>query len=115
MNIRNIKLNLHTFLLSSAFVFCGFLAEAQGADVIYKITATNARLNRLVTGTPTSFVDGIPAAPVDSFTWDGNGSVPLDRARIRIVVDPVSNTGFIRARWEDENGEWRYRHHHAVG
>lgn len=86
----------------------------------YRIVATGARLNRLVTGPVAERVQGVPARPVDSFVWDGAGSTPID-GEIVIEVDPDLDRGGIVARWTDENGEWLYTQtrfihpHHASG
>ncbi len=66
-------------------------------------------------------VDGVPAQPVDSFVYDGYGSMPIKDAKITIKVDPVNNTGKIEAKWHDENGKWKYKQtvfappHHSTG
>jgi hypothetical protein len=67
------------------------------------------------------FVQGVPAEPVDSFVWDGEGSTPID-GRFVLEIEPMRNAGFIRASWTDRNGDWtytqtRFEHpdHHASG
>lgn len=71
----------------------------------YEVVATAPRLNRQVMGPVLSFIQGVPAEPVDSFTYDGVGSVAIE-GRIRIVVDPVAEVGVVEASWNDHNGEW---------
>ncbi len=73
----------------------------------YRIQGKLARRNRQVTGPVTSWVQGVPAEPVDSFTYDGVGSDPVD-AQIDIEVNPVTNTGTIRCDWSDEHGDWSW-------
>ncbi len=80
----------------------------------------DARVNREVLGLPTEQVGGVPAVPVDSFVWDGEGSTPVP-GQIWINVDPVANTGRIVAWWHDNNGRWLYEQktfmppHHPSG
>ena len=82
-------------------------ATAKGSKrLIYEVEATNARLIREVTGDVMAYVDGVPAEPVDSFVWDGDGVTPI-RGRVELKVDPVANTGKLKARWTDEYGEWK--------
>ncbi len=75
--------------------------------LIYKIEASQARLNRLVTGDVVASIDGVPAEPVHSFVWDGKGSVPIT-GEAHLEIDPVNNTGTIKAEWQDENGSWTW-------
>lgn len=83
------------------------IADADG-NLGYQVKAKDARLNRLVTGPVTGSVQGVPAEPVHSFVWDGNGSVPI-QGSASLSVDPVTNTGEIKASWTDENGSWTLR------
>jgi len=76
--------------------------------LIYEVKASQPRLNRRVTGDVVASLDGVPAEPVDSFVWDGEGSVPV-RGKARLRIDPVANTGEIWVEWEDRNGYWTYR------
>ncbi len=78
------------------------------SGVIYVLKASNARLNRKVTGEVGDDVMGIPAEPVHSFVWDGDGSEKIKNARATYRLDPVNNTGSIVAQWKDRNGIWRY-------
>ena len=71
------------------------------------IEATDARLVRQVTGDVVDDVNGVPAQPVDSFAWDGDGVVPIE-GTARLDIDPVANTGEIVATWTDENGSWKF-------
>lgn len=75
--------------------------------LVYEIIASQPRLNRRVTGDVVAELDGVPAEPVDSFVWDGNGSVSV-KGKARVKIDPVANTGTIYAEWEDRNGKWTY-------
>lgn len=74
----------------------------------YIVTARNPRLNREVQGDVTVWVEDVPAEPVDSFVWDGEGSTPITGYAV-LRIDPVENTGVIFARWWDRNGSWTYR------
>lgn len=71
------------------------------------IEATDARLVRQVTGDVVADVQGVPAEPVDSFAWDGDGSTPIE-GTVKLDIDPVANTGEIVANWTDENGSWEF-------
>ncbi len=79
----------------------------KGKKLVYEIKASEPSLNRRVTGPVVVEVDGVPAEPVDSFVWDGNGSTVI-KGKARVEVDTISNQGEIRAEWEDENGHWTY-------
>lgn len=74
----------------------------------YEVVAAKPRLNRMLRGPATRFVQGVPAEPVDSFVWSGEGSVEID-GELRLIVSPSSATGEIEARWRDEHGEWGFR------
>ena len=74
----------------------------------YEVKAKNATLIREVTGEPTTYVNGVPASPADSFAWDGQGVTSI-QGTVKVDIDPVSNTGEIKAEWKDENGNWKYR------
>lgn len=87
----------------------------------YVIEATNGRLNRRLMDEPRRFVQGVPAEPVDSMVWNGEGSTPIEGS-MRIEVEPMRNLGTITARWVDRNGTWTYRQtrfihpdHHVSG
>lgn len=90
----------------------GYLAQAKtaaadpGSQLRYEVEAENARLNRKVTGEVTADVQGVPAEPVDSFVWDGDGSAFIEEASVTLEIDPVENTGEIKAEWRDRNGYW---------
>lgn len=77
-----------------------------GSSLVYKVEGEHPRLNRKVTGEVTALVQGVPAEPVDSFVWDGDGSEFIDDGSVRLEIDPVANTGTIRAEWTDRNGQW---------
>ncbi|MDH3308870.1 MAG: hypothetical protein OEO77_15315 [Acidimicrobiia bacterium] len=81
--------------------------EILGGPLRYKVVASAPRLNRLVTGPVTAWVQGVPAEPVDSMVYDGNGSVEIE-GQLILEVDPIGETGFIQATWQDETGSWRY-------
>lgn len=77
------------------------------SDYHFEVKATSARLIRRVTGEVTSYVQGVPAEPVHSFNWDGEGVVPIE-GEAQLEIDPVANTGEIKAKWTDEYGSWTY-------
>ena len=87
-------------------------AQPAGPPVIekqtirYQVAARSARLNRRVMGEVRDSVRGVPASPVDSLVYDGVGSTPLEDAVVLLEVDPVQQTGLMRARWTDRNGAW---------
>jgi len=93
----------------------------QKNNIRYQVVARGARLNRRVLGDVTDSVRGVPASPVDSLVYDGVGSTPIDAAIVILEVDPVRQTGMLRARWKDRNGSWEifqdYFHHpeHSSG
>lgn len=72
----------------------------------YEVKAERPRLNRKVLGDVVADVDGVPAEPVHSFVWDGDGSVAIDGS-LRLEIDPVANTGEIVAEWTDQYGKWK--------
>ncbi|VAX05606.1 hypothetical protein MNBD_GAMMA25-1057 [hydrothermal vent metagenome] len=82
--------------------------DEKKARLVYEVKASNASLQRRVTGPIVASVNGVAAEPVDSFVWDGNGSVPI-KGWAKLKIDPVANTGKIMAQWEDENGHWTYK------
>lgn len=94
-----------------AIMYAGHVAadphNEKTAQLIYEVKATNASLQRRITGPVVATVNGVAAEPVDSFVWDGNGSVAV-KGWAKLKIDPRANTGKIQAQWEDENGEWRY-------
>lgn len=94
--------------LTAVFVLVPSPVEADpGSRLEYRVRASNPRLNREVQGEVTASVNGVPAEPVDSFVWDGEGSV-LVRGTANLKIDPAANTGVIRAQWQDRNGNWRF-------
>lgn len=98
-----LALGLSTIFLPSANV----AAAQEEGGLTYHVEAENARLNRRVLGDVTDSVQGIPAQPVDSFVWDGVGSVVLESASATLDVDPAHNTGTLTAEWTDLDGnEW---------
>jgi len=109
--MRNISTTVWSYLsLSFSLVLLfGTLAEAgskKGYEI--RVVGKDARVNRKVMGPPTEHVGGVPAAPVDSFVWDGEGSISV-HGQIKINIDPVANTGKIVARWHDNHGSWLYK------
>lgn len=70
-----------------------------------EVVATAPRVVRKVTGEVTARVAGVPAEPVDSFCWDGDGVTPAE-GRLYVLVDPAAEKGVVRARWTDAHGEW---------
>lgn len=80
----------------------------EGSSLLYKVEAENAQLNRRIEGDVTAEVQGVPAEPVHSFTWDGEGVEEVERAKVELEIDPVNNTGFIKAQWTDRNGAWTF-------
>ena len=113
MNSRRKLLTIIIIPLAAALIvgvgwafFANNTASAEETGTTYEVTATNARLVRQVTGDVTESVQGIPAEPVDSFAWDGEGVEFID-ARATLKIDPIENTGKIEAEWTDPEGnEW---------
>jgi hypothetical protein len=105
-----------TFLLFSGGGFgaldandAGTRAEGAGSarSIRYQVTAGAPRLNRKITGPVVQYVQGVPAEPVNSMVYDGDGSTPID-GQLVLEVDPIRNTGFIQASWTDKHGDWVY-------
>jgi len=82
-------------------------AFAAHRELVYEYRAKRPRLNRKILGEVTDSVMGVPAAPVHSFVWDGDGSEPI-QGQATVRIDPIHDTGVIRARWHDEYGEWGF-------
>ena len=86
----------------------------QRVPLRYQVIARAPRLNRKLIGEVTESVQGVPAQPVDSMVYDGDGSVPIEGLAI-MEIDPTNGRGMIRARWTDRNGDWTlvqtYFHH----
>jgi hypothetical protein len=78
-----------------------------GSELRYRVMAKNPRLNRRVFEPVADDVRGVPAEPVDSFVWDGVGSVPI-KGTAKVDIDPVNNTGTITAHWQDQHGTWKF-------
>lgn len=76
-------------------------------QLTYDMKASNATLNRKVLGPVLTFVNGVPAEPVDSFVWNGVGRTPI-KATAKLKIDPVTNEGKIKAEWTDEFGKWKF-------
>lgn len=74
----------------------------------YEVNAETPRVNRRTLGEVVAEVDGVPAEPVHSFVWDGEGSVRTEGS-VRLEVDPVTNSGEIVATWSDDHGEWEFK------
>ncbi len=83
------------------------LHNAAPEKLVYVVQATNAVRNRKVQSDTPTLLQGVPAEPVDSFVWNGEGSEPI-HAQLELKVDPVANEGRILATWTDEHGSWRY-------
>lgn len=106
-----------TSLLLAAFAVCSLVKSAGAADpdrqvvaappLRYEVIARSPRLNRRPMGPITSRVQGVPAEPVDSFVWDGNGSIPIEGELI-MEISPETDSGFVLATWKDPYGEWVY-------
>ncbi|MDH3627270.1 MAG: hypothetical protein OES25_06385 [Acidobacteriota bacterium] len=77
-------------------------------ELRYRITATAARVNRRPMGPTRRRVQGVPAEPIDSFVWNGEGSTPVE-GRMTIDVLPMRNTGVIDVEWTDTHGDWHLR------
>lgn len=109
MALRRVNAGV-TSLFSAVLVLAAMLVlpgSQAAAGLKYKVSTSNARLIRNVTGTVISEVQGVPAEPVDSLVFDG-ASVERIRGRLRAKLDPVSNSGHIDARWKDRHGTWHY-------
>ncbi len=84
------------------------------------VKASEAMLIRRVMGPIANSVNGVPAEPVDGFDWAGQALRPT-KGKVEIEVDPIANTGHIKAKWEDEYGHWTYQQtmfvppHHPTG
>jgi len=72
------------------------------------VHASDAQLVRRVMGPVANSVNGVPAEPVDSFDWSGSEITSI-KGHVKLEIDPVANTGSIRAKWEDEYGHWTYK------
>lgn len=84
-------------------------AQRDGKSLNYKVNANDGRLIRKVIGPITSEVNGIPAEPVDSFIWNGEGIASIVGSA-KVSIDPMANTGEIKANWTDEDGnKWMFR------
>ena len=89
------------FILSLFLNFTGTAEEG----LIYEIRAGNAHLARRVMGDVTEKVGDVPAVPVDSFTWNGEGYQSIE-GKAYARLDPVNNTGEIKVIWKDKHGNW---------
>ncbi len=92
------------------FFFGNFLIFSPPArsqsSLVYEIRAENAHIAREVMGEVTETVGDVPAVPVDSFTWDGEGYQSV-KGKAYARLDPVENTGKIEVAWTDEHGNWK--------
>lgn len=98
------------FTLSAAVVPApepvpALLQDQDEKAVRYLVRGKGARRIRRVTGAVRRFVQGVPAEPVNSFNYDGNGVEDVE-GHVSIDVDPIANTGRVVARWKDEHGQW---------
>lgn len=100
---------LLSILVAGVILFArGETAVARDSDQLqYSLVAREGRVNRAVLGEVTDTVQGVPAEPVHSFVWDGEGSVPV-RGQARFTIDPNNNSGVISAWWSDEHGFWTF-------
>jgi hypothetical protein len=84
------------------------------------VKASKPVLVRRITGPIANSINGVPAEPVDSFDWEGR-EIRAIKGKAQLEIDPVANTGSIKAEWEDEYGYWTYKQktfappHHATG
>lgn len=101
-------------IFSAAMITIGLFAFSQfetgalagSGNLNYEVKATGARLVRKVTGDVTEDVQGVPAEPVHSFLWDGDGVTDIE-GEVSVEIDPEANTGEIKAEWTDLKGnEW---------
>lgn len=106
--MKRLRLPIMGLLLLALTVLAATVAADPNQGLEYDIKASDGRLIREVTGPVTDSVMGVPAQPVDSFVWDGQGITPINGS-VRLEIDPVANTGTIEARWTDENGSWTLR------
>ena len=91
-----------------ALILAPARASADHPDLVYEVRANNAALNRQILGTVSVDVQDVPAEPVDSFTWDGEGRTRLENAELEMEINPGTNSGFIKAAWTDHNGKWTF-------
>ncbi len=106
--MRRFRLPIMGLLLAALTILAATVAADPDQALEYEIKAKDGRLIREVTGAVTDDILGVPAAPVDSFVWDGDGIVPINGS-VKLEIDPVANTGSIVANWTDENGNWTLR------
>ena len=100
---------MNLFHGAALFAAAACLTQTADAQITqYVVKGTNARLVWESTGTPTNTINGVPVEPVDTMNWDGIGVTPIPVATVGIRVLPVLETGFVDARWMDQNGFWRY-------
>jgi len=76
-------------------------------ELSYQVIAQSPRLNRRLMGAVRREVQGVPAEPVDSFTWNGVGSEQIE-GELRFQIDPGRQEGVIQANWTDEHGDWEF-------
>jgi hypothetical protein len=98
-------LTLAAFICSVVTLSPAVMADDTGLH--YEVSAGDARLIRKVIGPVISYVEGVPAEPVDALVFDGVG-VKSITGHLKAELDPVANTGSIEASWEDESGVWTY-------
>ncbi|MFV2054810.1 MAG: hypothetical protein ACC707_00020 [Thiohalomonadales bacterium] len=96
----------------ATFTTTSFVSTAVQADPAmhsskYVMEAKNAKVIRRVLGPLSDSVNGVPAAPVDSFDWAGS-EITSVKGTAHFELDPIANTGRITAEWTDRNGEWTY-------
>ena len=101
------------FSTISTLIIVGLLtfplpSPSTATEEIKNLKAEKPRLNRLVLSGSPDRLQGVPASPVDSFVWDGDGSTPIKGEVTKYEINPGNNTGKIEAKWEDENGKWKW-------
>lgn len=92
------------------FVYDAALVNADNTNkgsLIYVLEAKNATLIHKVIGDVTSSLNGVPAEPVDSFVWNGDGLMSV-KGKASFKIDPKLNSGEIHAEWKDKYGNWTY-------
>jgi hypothetical protein len=105
----NMKRSFSIATTFTILVLLAFPLPSTAEDKIKGLTAKKPRLNRLVLSGSPDLLQGVPASPVDSFVWDGVGSIAIKGEVTKYAIDPESNTGKIVAEWKDENGKWKWK------
>lgn len=108
--IRNLVMSIVAIALVAVltFILAPAGATADQAGTLYEVKAGNATLNRRVGEPVTEELNGVPAEPVHSFTWNGEGREAVEDATLKLEIYPAENIGSIKAEWTDGNGEWTF-------